>query len=127
MISFTCYLMGQSSDSLDHKNFISYRVGFNQYSGGDIIKEIILKSPVLNFMNAFADSMFEIKSFTMTKVVKGKDPRELINDKNGFLTEDMIMEIEKSPVGTKLYFEHIKCIDNNNRIYSVNASSFIIN
>lgn len=127
IIFFTCNLCGQGPVNIDSSNFIIQKAGFNNFSGGEIIREVILKSPGLKVIDTLMHSMYEIKSFTMTKIVKGKNPREFINDENGLLTEEMKREIKNSPVGTKLYFEHIKCIDKKGRIYSVYASSFIIN
>jgi hypothetical protein len=117
-------LFAQTSGILS-KGFINEKVNIAGIGSGDISKEALLNSNGLSLYNK-ASSTYHITFFKMTLFVSGNKPIELENKNNGQLTAEMRAAIKDAPVGSKLFFEFIKCVDKNNFSHYFSATSFAL-
>lgn len=92
---------------------------------GDITKDELLNSSGLILSEKVA-SIFHMKSFKMTLVVKESEPKEFDNEKNGELTDSMRDAIKNAPAGSKIYFEYITCVDKDNLTRKLHAIALVL-
>ena len=123
-LMFCIKLFAQNSDSLP-KGFINEKVNIAGIVSGDISKEAMLNSKGLSF-DDMASLTYHITAFKLTMIIRDATPKAFSNEKNGELTTEMRNAIKSAPVGSKIYFEYIKCADKNNLAHSLYATSFII-
>jgi hypothetical protein len=126
-LSFFCFLnsYSQTSAALQDNEQLNEKVNIAGIVKGDIAKEVMLNSKGLSIDDK-KNSVYRIVSFRMTIVIKGTAPKEFYNEKNGELTEEMRDAIKRTSTGSKIYFEYIKCIDENNLTHKFNPAAFIL-
>ncbi len=98
---------------------------FGQFTDGTISKKDFLVADKLILVSPF-DTLFQISSFTLTRIREGESPIEAKNYDGCELTDAMRKIINSSEEGDKIFFEYIKGKSNDGAITSLGAMSFII-
>ena len=115
----------QNSGKETKSDFLDPTVQISGIKSGEIEKDKLLNSSGLTFGKSL-DSAYKITYYKMTLVIKGRDLQEFQNSNTGELSSTMTNAIKNAPVGSKLFFEYIRCMDHNKSIHSVRATQFVL-
>lgn len=125
VIAGTLSLIAQSSKGTANPGFLNKKVNFAGVDSGEIEKSVLIKSKKLSF-DEKASSGYKITTFKMTLVTKEGDQLSFGNDKDGELTAAMLEALAKAPAGSKLFFEYIRCVDENGVSHALQAIHYVL-
>lgn len=104
--------------------FLTEKVSISGIEKGPIEKSKLLSSKGLEFSDGNKNG-YKILGYRLTLVMKDRDLLMLDNS-SGELSTEMIAAIKDAPLGSKLFFEYIRCMDKEGHYRPAYATEFVL-
>ncbi len=117
-------VVAQTMKDTTASDFLTEKVSISGIEKGPIEKSKLLSSKGLEFSDGIKNG-YKILGYRLTLVMKGRDLLVLDNS-SGDLSTEMIAAIKDAPLGSKLFFEYIRCLDKEGHNRPVFATEYVL-